>query len=455
MRTLYPISQDGTGDDWPQIKAAIQASAGSTVVVMPGTYNVRSAPLSFTGIHGLRVVGEGQPKIRYRSAHATPGQPTIDRAAVYAVDCQDLTFDGIQWEGDNEPDLTLNVGPVFYLRGCTRPILANQRLTFGGSLFQQDPTITDRGLLVTNCHSYSHRQPCIPGPYSRIEKSSWELPFDPSWDRFGSMGSSHGIYLFAGRDHVTVEDCAFTGIRTHALKASGTVSPITHLRARGNRFIECGGGVLFGADGASDANHSDALIEDNLFIDCANRAAGWFMGAAITVLGAMGSTVRGNKLVYSRTSVTPAACKGIEAQRYYTGSAGGRLCEDIVIADNEILARVSGVNPGNILTHGIYLYEVARARVERNHVQASAGVGVTVAQGCTLAKVTDLRVTNVVSAVQVFSAAGVEVKSTRIVRGPYTSTNPQIRFAGCSGIESGDNSEMGTAGMVPAQELVT
>lgn len=453
MLEVAPISSDGSGDDWPQLQAALQ-TPGEVVVLKPGIYNARYAPLTMNGIGGVRLVGEGYPVIRSRSAfEGTAGLPQA-RAGLYAENCPDLTIEGVAWEGDTEPNLALHVGPAVYLRGCTHATLRDLRQINGAALFQQDPLATDRGLLVTRCKSYGARRACIPGPHSRIEQSSWELPTDVSYDRLGDFGSSHAIYLYAGRDYVTVDACEFVNIRTTSVKASGTALPIKRTQVTNSRFLDCGGGVLVGADGATDADHTDALIENNFFADCANRGTGWFTGAAISVLGSMGTVVRGNKLTYSRASVTPAACKGIEATRYYTGSVGGRLCEDVLIADNEIIARVTGVNPGSVLTHGIYLYEAARPRVERNRIQAAAGVGLTVGAGSSLVRVRDLSLVNVVSAVQVYTTSSVEVKGTRLVRGPYTSTNPQIRFTACTGIESRDNDELVAGGRLPLVEFL-
>jgi hypothetical protein len=401
----------------------------------------------------LRIVGEGLPTIRYRST-LDAGQVALDRAGIYATDCEDLTIEGLRWEGDNNHDLAINQGVAVYLRGCKKATLRRLHLKYGAALFQQDPLDTDRGLLVADCHSYGHRMPCIPGPYSRVEHCSWELPADPDWDRVGTTGSSHAIYLYAGRDHVTVDGCSFLRLRTHGVKASGSALPITHMVVEACRFEDCGGGVLFGSDRSTDPEHTDALISSNLFVDCANRGAGWFEGATISVYGSKSVRVVGNKLLYSRAAVTPAACKGIEAIRYYYGSVGGRLNEDLLIAENEIIARAPGITPGSILTHGIYMYETARARVERNLIDSAAGVGITLNPGCSLARVRANRLQGTVSAVQAFSAQGVEVSGTRLVRGAYTSTNPQIRYYTCTGVDSSDNFDLTTTGHVPMTEQV-
>lgn len=447
---VHPASSDASRSDTATLQAQLTAAPnGSTIIVKPGNYNTRSAPLTITGKSGLRIIGQGLPNIRYSSAYASsPGSQT-GRAGLYAVGCTDLTIEGIRWEGDQEPNITLNIGPAIYLNTSVRTTIKACQLLYGSHLFQQDATATDTGLYVTGCYSYGHRNGCNPSPYARIQDSTWELPTTSGWDRVGDLGSSHGIYLFAGRDNVTVDNCTFLNVRTYGVKMSGTVSPILNPHIVNCRFYDCGGGVLFGADGATDADHADALIEGNYFYNCANKGAGWFTDSAITVFGSYGATVRGNNLIYTRAAVTPSATKGIQAQRYYTGPTGGRTCEDVVIEDNELTYRGSGVTPGNIMTHGIYLFEAIRPIVRTNRIYGCGASAVTLSTGCTLALVHDQYFKNTVTAVQATTVDGVEVQGSRMVRGANTSGGAQIIFTACNGIETADNEECTTAGNVP------
>lgn len=447
---LYPSTSDGSRDDWPRIQAALSAATnGSTIVLKPGIYNTRSAPLTLTGKNGVRIIGEGLPTIKYRSAFASNPTAQTDRAGIYALTCADLIIEGIGWEGDQEPDIDLNIGPAVYMRECARPTLRGLRLTYGAGLFQQDPTATDKGLLVTGCYSYGHRYICVPGSYSVIENSQWELPADASYDRIGDLGSSHAIYLFAGRHYVTVDNCEFTNIRTTGVKASGTSAPISNLHVTNCRFIECGNGVLFGADGALDAVHSDFLVENSVFTDCANKAAGWNGGTPIAIISSIGSVVRGNKITYSRAAVTAASAFGIDC------GIGARVTEDPIIEGNQIIARAPGVSPGDVINRGINLANCARPRVERNWIDSCGAAAIFVTTpACTEVEVSDNHFRNVVTTVQATSAAGIEVSRCRFIRGADSSGGAQLRFTSCTGIESVDNEEFDSTGFTPLVESI-
>jgi hypothetical protein len=162
-----------------------------------------------------------------------------------------------------------------------------------------------------------------------------------TWDRVTddaglSRGSTHSIYIFAGRTNVKILGCSFTCNRTTTIKVSGSALPILDVLVDGCTFTECGEVFEFGADDVMD--HSVAKFVNNTIIDCGTDRAGWATGALITVLGSRFVRICDNDILYTRDHSSEfdntghlGGALGISVKRYYAAS---QPVEDVIISGN-------------------------------------------------------------------------------------------------------------------------
>lgn len=152
---------------------------------------------------------------------------------------------------------------------------------------------------------------------------SWDNTTDASSN---TEGSTHHVYLFAGRVNVKFIGCTFQGGRTTGIKISGTASTIRDIFVDSCYFKECATAIVFGAD---DVNEHTGLHVSNCKIeDCATQRKGWGSStSAITILGSSGVRITDTHFHYTRPAVGSvdgngiANVEGIAASRYVNGSS--------------------------------------------------------------------------------------------------------------------------------------
>ncbi len=418
---------DGTTDDRASIISAISALSTTDrhLLFPPGRYKV-SKYVPLQNIDGLQIHGEGAT-ILYQSADtglSTDGVATSNtmvRSGLLFIDCGDLVVRDLQFEGNSvQADITVNIGVGCYVRNCLRARFENLCNWYGGALLSQENQTGDVGLRLVGSYSYGARNPIGVGSDCVVDGCRIEQPTDSGYNRSGDNGSSHGIYLFAGRKNVLIRNCHFKNVRVDAIKGSGSSAALSGLVVQGCSFIDCGGGVLWGADDVQ--NHDGFIVEGNYFEDCGTNIAGWTTCASIVVLGSSGSIIRDNVLRYTRTCLgTVAAVKGIQIQRY-SGSA--KECRNVLVAGN--LLHAEGLSPSQIVTQALYGYEVDGLTLDGNVVRGVGGVAISVQAACDRAIIRGNLIRDVVTAIGVTTSSGVAALDNVLHRGSYTSTNPIV-----------------------------
>lgn len=193
-----------------------------------------------------------------------------------------------------------------------------------------------------------------------------------------TYGSSHAIYLFAGRSNVMVDGCTFKGIRTVALKVSGSIAPIRNIAMRGCYVFECGAAFIGGADDAQE--HTGFEIEGNQIVNTAIGREGWTESTAIQILGAKNVAIRDNKFHYMRNalrsvdgSASLAGVYAIQGARYVQGRS--QPLTDIMIDGNMFTADANRTTPNAILASTIQFEQVGVTEIYGADAAVSAKVG--------------------------------------------------------------------------------
>lgn len=367
---LGPVSVDVLGlraSDGDQ-RAGIMSALGSLVnggvlTLAPGTYEI-SRYVPMVGMRGVTIEGRGAT-IVYPSADTALVADGVAltnpsaRCAFLVKGCSGITFRGITFRGSEEDTITTNTGAAVFSTHSTDTRVEGCVSNYGASLFQSDAFVEDVGARILGNTIYGARGNLTCGDFGVIAHNRFELPSDADYDRIGVDGSSHAIYLFAGRDGVVIEGNVFQNIRTFGFKASGSSLPMRDIVVKGNIFRECGGGVQWGAD--DNQEHSNCIIEGNTFYNCGNVRLGWAEGQTIQALGCRSVLIRGNGFHWNRdcdASISVASISAIQVSRY-TGSSSP--VENVMIEGNGFYGDVRtdfATTPQAILTHVVDVQEV-------------------------------------------------------------------------------------------------
>jgi len=188
------------------------------------------------------------------------------------------------------------------------------------------------------------------GGVSETFAGAWSVDgHDAAGPAGAAFGSTHAIYLFAGRHDVEVANCTFVGIRKNCLKGSGTSTPLRNVHIHHCHAFECGAMFTAGADDANE--HADFRCDNNVLIDCGTGRPGWGESVGITFLGCKGASASYNQFYYTRPAVS--ACDGratvaglfaIQATRYVVGKT--QPLEDVTIRGNKATADRVNTTPG-------------------------------------------------------------------------------------------------------------
>ena len=176
-------------------------------------------------------------------------------------------------------------------------------------------------------------------------------------------GSSHAIYIFAGRSRIKVVDCVFENTRTIGVKWSGSSAPLSDIEISGNSFVDCGSGVIGGADDVQE--HTGLKITNNRFVNCATGRLGWNDQYAVCVFGARAVHVRGNHFHATRDNVQALVNGGaiggysaVFVGRYTAGVSGA--VEDIAVDDNTFTHEPGSSASARITSQAITLLSVGQ-----------------------------------------------------------------------------------------------
>ncbi len=153
----------------------------------------------------------------------------------------------------------------------------------------------------------------------------WSLDgHDAGGNAGAAYGSTHAMYVFAGREDIEVTGCTFQGVRKNCVKASGSVLPIRGINVHHNTMIQCGGGFSGGADDANE--HTSLHFDSNTLIDVATGRPGWGEAVGVSFLGSKNGTANANSFHYTQPAVpaadfraTQAGLICIQAARYSSG----------------------------------------------------------------------------------------------------------------------------------------
>lgn len=128
--------------------------------------------------------------------------------------------------------------------------------------------------------------------------------YDQSLDGGNTYGTSHAIYLFGGRQNVSIINNTFIGIRTTCMKISGSSGAVMGIKVRGNTAIEC---APFGIIGADDSQEHDGIdVSGNYLLDCGTQRVGWNNNDGLTFYGCRNVSVRGNHFHYTHNNIIQA-----------------------------------------------------------------------------------------------------------------------------------------------------
>lgn len=195
----------------------------------------------------------------------------------------------------------------------------------------------------------------------------------------GTYGSSHAIYIFAGRSNVLVEGCTFRGIRTTALKVSGSSSPVRSVAMRNCYLEECGSAFIGGADDTQE--HSGLTLEGCTIVNCGTGRPGWSDNIGVQVLGARNVSFLANTFHYTRNAITAvddvvgslAGVFAIQATRYIAGRS--QPMEDVSIVGNKFTADPNATSPSSILAAPIDVIDVGIREIYGADATVSAKAG--------------------------------------------------------------------------------
>ncbi len=177
-----------------------------------------------------------------------------------------------------------------------------------------------------------------------------------------TYGSTHGIYIFSGRENILVTGCTFIGIRTICVKISGTALPVRNIAVVNNYARECGAFVIGGADESQE--HTGILVSGNRLTDITTGRAGWNEGSIISILGARNVVISNNEIHFTRNSINSVDGTGtagptmIQASRFVLGASAPM--DDVSISGNKMTADPSATTPTGIMSTALFMNAIGQ-----------------------------------------------------------------------------------------------
>lgn len=147
-----------------------------------------------------------------------------------------------------------------------------------------------------------------------------------------NYGSSHFIYLYAGRGNGSVEDCHFYNGRGSAVKMSGSTSPIENVTVTGCHMVRCASAFLFGADDSQE--HNGLKFQNNVVIDCGNGRPGWTEQNAFYGFGCRALTIKDNTIYATHDDIASVdGHAGPASYAIYVGRYRAGLSQPVELVD--------------------------------------------------------------------------------------------------------------------------
>jgi len=214
---------------------------------------------------------------------------------------------------------------------------------------------------ITACHSSTEVDYVNAAGVAEAFAKTWAVD---SYDRASTgTGSTHWIYIFAGRSDYYIAGNTVKNRRTTAVKVSGSSIPISSILTTGNTFIECGNCAVWGADDSQE--HNNLAFTDNTVVDCGIGHPGWSDGDAFQLLGSRGVRIAGNRFHYTRNAIGSVDGNGISANstisasRYVPGRS--QPIEQLVIDNNRFSADPNNTTVAGLVTSCITVTHVGIA----------------------------------------------------------------------------------------------
>ncbi len=171
-----------------------------------------------------------------------------------------------------------------------------------------------------------------------------------------ACGSTHGVYIFANRIDVLVDGVTIEGVRTAAVKGSGSASPLRSLRMTNCHVYESGCMFEGGADDTQE--HTAFICTNNVGIDIATNRPGASTALGITILGSRGSRVLDNEFYYTRNATGSVDGRGVAGLMGIQANGGGfngdtQPLDDLIVDGNQFEVNPEACTQGNILIYGV------------------------------------------------------------------------------------------------------
>ncbi len=171
-----------------------------------------------------------------------------------------------------------------------------------------------------------------------------------------ACGSTHGFYIFAGRTDILIDGVTIEGVRTAAVKGSGSSQPTRAMHMVNCYVNECG--CLFEGGADDTQEHTAFVCENNIGIDIATNRPGASTALGISILGSRGARVLNNEFYYTRNSTATVDGRGNAGHMGIQANGGGlngdtQPLEDLVVEGNEFDVNPAATTQGGILIYGI------------------------------------------------------------------------------------------------------
>lgn len=205
-----------------------------------------------------------------------------------------------------------------------------------------------------------------------------------------TVGSTHGIYIFAGRTNILVQGCSFVGIATTCVKASGSSAPIRNVVVKDCFAYECA--EFFNA-GADDINeHTGLVCTDNTVIDVGTGSLGRRTGLCVSVLGSRGTRVSNNHFHYTRNNIAQLETGSLAGMFVVqaSGGDGAQPVEDISVCGNKFTADSVSVSNAGIANTVISLTNIGQTGKQGIGTLTKSGSTITLTSGSNLFSAQDV-----------------------------------------------------------------
>lgn len=407
-----------------------------TLVVPNDTFHISKYIYIDFNVH---IKGTKGSVIYYQSADetlVTDATATSDAQvrSMFLVEADNFELSGIKAIGQDTANVLVNIGNVVYLKNSANPRISNVRLLNGCSIYQQERNSNDKGMVMSDCYSYNNIGSINPASFTVIQNSTIEKDETTTWDRVGDLGSSHGIYGFAGVENVTIDNCILKNIRVDGVKFSGSSLPIRNIEIINCTFDRCGKGIEWGAD--DNQEHTNMLISGCTFIDCGTSRDNWGQGAGIKILGSDGTEIINCHFIYTQDRVyTTNAVRGIEAGRF---GAATQPVSNITIS-NVSFKKQDGFTPTtNILLNCITLNNVNQdaytgqtCLIEKIQIDSVSSEAFEIDQ-CFNPELKDFTITGVATVGTVKNSAFPELKNFTFDHSDEITDNPGLTINDCA-----------------------